>query len=52
MRKRGGGRSGNESERPESERPQTDIWQAIEDWRAQATFDWPEFGTHASVSRS
>ena len=41
MRKRGGGRLGNESERPESGRPQTDIWQAIEDWRARATFDWP-----------
>lgn len=41
MRKRGG-RSGNESGRPESEETQTDICQAIEDWRARATFDWPE----------
>ena len=32
----------DESRRLESERPKMDIWRAIEDWRAQAGFDWPE----------
>ena len=42
MPERNGSRSGEESARTESEKPQTDIWQAMEDWRAQASFDWPE----------
>ena len=29
-------------ERLESAGPNPDFWQAIEDWRAQAGFDWPE----------
>ena len=29
-------------ERLESAGPNRDFWQAIEDWRAQAGFDWPE----------
>ena len=30
------------SEHTGSEKQKTDIWQAMEDWRAQASFDWPE----------
>ena len=29
-------------ERLESAGPSRDFWHAIEDWRAQAGFDWPE----------
>ena len=29
-------------ERLESGEPRRDFWQAIEEWRAQAGFDWPE----------
>ena len=42
MPERNGSRSGEESARTESEKPQTDIWQAMEDWRTQASFDWPD----------
>ena len=34
--------SRDEYERLESGEPKMDFWQAIEDWRAQAGFDWPE----------
>ena len=30
------------SEHPGPERQKTDIWHALQDWRAQASFDWPE----------
>ena len=34
--------SRDEYERLESGEPKKDFWQALEDWRAQAGFDWPE----------
>ena len=34
--------SSEEYERLQSGEPRKDVWQAIEDWRAQAGFDWPE----------
>ncbi|MCE2541402.1 MAG: hypothetical protein J4G16_13795 [Acidobacteria bacterium] len=30
------------SEHPGAEQQKTDIWHALQDWRAQAGFDWPE----------
>ena len=34
--------SREEYDRLESQDSKRDFWQAIEDWRAQASFDWPE----------
>ena len=34
--------SSDEYERLSSGAPKKDFWQAVEDWRAQAGFDWPE----------
>ncbi|MYN67117.1 MAG: type II toxin-antitoxin system Phd/YefM family antitoxin [Acidobacteria bacterium] len=34
--------SRGEYERLSSGEPKKDFWQAVEDWRAQAGFDWPE----------
>ena len=34
--------SRDEYERLSSGEPKKDFWQAVEDWRAQAGFDWPE----------
>lgn len=34
--------SSEEYERLQSGEPRKDFWQAMEDWRAQAGFDWPE----------
>ena len=34
--------SKDEYERLKSGEPKKDLWQAIQEWRAQATFDWPE----------
>lgn len=34
--------SRDEYERLSSGAPKKDFWQAVEDWRAQAGFDWPE----------
>ena len=34
--------SRDEYERLSSGEPRKDFWQAVEDWRAQAGFDWPE----------
>ena len=34
--------SRDEYERLESGEPKKDFWQALEDWRARAGFDWPE----------
>ena len=34
--------SSEEYERLESGEPKMDFWQAIEEWRAQSDFDWPE----------
>ena len=34
--------SRDEYERLESGEPKKDFWEALEDWRAQAGFDWPE----------
>ena len=33
--------SRDEYERLSSGAPKKDFWQAVEDWRAQAGFDWP-----------
>ena len=34
--------SREEYDRLENRNAKRDIWQAIEDWRTQANFDWPE----------
>lgn len=34
--------SRDEYKRLESTAPSQDLWQAIEDWRAQGRFDWPD----------
>ncbi|MCY4508831.1 MAG: type II toxin-antitoxin system Phd/YefM family antitoxin [Acidobacteria bacterium] len=34
--------SKDEYDRLASGRPRQDFWQAIQDWRSQASFDWPE----------
>ena len=34
--------SKDEYERLKSGEPKKDLWQSIQEWRAQASFDWPE----------